>query len=178
MPSTISTFMLPRHRQSPVPGQVEEPAEEPAHSQTQQDSGTDGYRNAHELRQIDTAALGHAGEGGKEDDDKDIIAGGSGENELGNAFPGTPALLHQADHPGHHHCRGHSPQHGAHDGGFQLGDAQQHGSKQDIGQDLKTGGQEGHEHRRTSHPAQVAEIQRKPRLDENDDECHLPQGRH
>lgn len=52
---------------------------------------------------------------------------------------------------------------------------QQHGSKQDIGQDLKAGGQERHEHCRTSHPAQVTEVQRKPRLDENDDECHLPQ---
>lgn len=31
-----------------------------------------------------------------------------------------------------------------HHGGFQPGDTQQHGSKQDIGQDLKAGRQEGH----------------------------------
>ena len=158
-------------------GSLEKAAEEPPHHSAQGHTQDDGHGDVDKVHELGVATLGHAGKGGKEDDDKDIITGGPGQNHLGDALLGAVPRLHQLHHPGHHHRRGHRPQHGAHDGGLHDVDPQQVGGHQHIAQNLKAGGDKGHHHRRTAHLFQVGQVERQARFQQDDDKGHLAQFR-
>ena len=51
---------------------------------------------------FDTYTLGHAHEGGEEDDHEDVVAGGPGHHHLGNALVRAVVAVHQLDHPADH----------------------------------------------------------------------------
>ena len=156
-------------------GGLKEGAEHPARRRAQGHAAHDGHRNGSERRQVRPLPLGHAQEGGKEHDDKDVVAGGAGHHHLGDALFCAPALLHQAHHAGHHHRRRNRRHHRAHHRRFGQRKAQQHRSQQHIGRDFKAGGHKAHHHRRAAHLFQVRQIQRKARFEQDDDKGHLPQ---
>ena len=135
----------------------------------------DGGRYGEQRGGGEAAALCHAGKGGKEHDDKDVVHRCPGQNQLGDALLRPPALVHQPDHPGDDDCRGDGGHHRAHDGRVQRGNAQQPGRQQYHAEDLKAGGDKAHEKGGTAHPLQVGQVQGESRPGENDDEGQLPQ---
>ena len=121
------------------------------------------------------AALGKAGEGGEEDDDEDVVHRRPGQDELGDAVVGAVALLHEPEHPGHHHGGGDGGHHGPHDGGVQQGDAQEGRGQQKHPRHLEAGGDETHEDGGPANPFEVVHLEGEAGPGEDDDEGQLPQ---
>ena len=134
-----------------------------------------GHRHPGQSGGGEGASLGHAGEGGKEDDNEHVVHRGPRQHHLGDALGGAVALLHQLEHPGHDNGGGHRPHHRPHDGGVQGAHPQQPGSQHHHAQNLKGGGQEAHEDGGPSRPAQILHIQTQARPGEDNDQGQLPQ---
>ena len=163
------------HRVFPGIGGLKELAQgQPGH-RTQGHTQYDGDRDVHKIHHIGMAALCHTGKGGKQHDDKDIIAGSPRQDHLRDALFHAVVLFHQLHHARDDHRRGDRTQHSTHHGRFHPGNAQNGRRKQEKCQNLAAGRHTGHHHRRAAHLFQVRQVERKPRLDEDDDECHLPQ---
>lgn len=94
-------------------------SQQPARQRAACNAKQDGYGNTGKIHGGYGAALGHAREGGKQDDNKYVIQGSPGQNQLGNPLIGAVAGFHQLHHFRHDHGRGNGAQHCAQDGGFQ-----------------------------------------------------------
>ena len=121
------------------------------------------------------ASLSHARKGGKQHNDEDVIAGGACHNQLGDALVRAVPALHQLNHAGDHHRRGHGCQHGSHHGSLCPGDAQHQRGQQHKSQNFAAGGHPGHKHGGTAHFFQVGQVQGKPRFQQDDNQRHLAQ---
>ena len=151
------------------------PGQHKADEQAEGGSQHDGHRHPCQGGGGEGAVLGHAGEGGEEDDDEHVVHRGASQHHLGDALGGAVALLHQFQHPGYDNGGGHRTHHCPHDGGVQGAHPQQPGGQDHHAQHLKGGGQEAHEDGGPSRPAQIVHIQTQARPGEDDDQSQLPQ---
>lgn len=115
------------------------------------------------------------GEGsGKEEDGKDVITGGAGEDELRDVFRSAVFFFNEIDHAGDDNGRGRGAEDSAHYRGFHGSDGKEAGGKEKEGSELKGGREKGHENGRASYFFEVGEIDGEARFDEDDDKGHLP----
>ena len=81
------------------------------HRQTHRHAQQDGHRDVDKTEQRGTFALHHAHKGGEQNNDVHVIHRRSCKDQLRNALLSAVALVHEPDHPRHHHCRGDRRQH-------------------------------------------------------------------
>ena len=142
---------------------------------TDHDAKQDGYRNVYEIHDVCRTALSHARKCRKQYNDKNIITGCPGHNELGYTFFGAIIRFHELNHTRDDDGRGNGSEHRSHDCCLDFGNAEQSRCQQNISDDFECGGNKGHQNRRTTDLFQVRKIQRKPGLDQDNDQCHLSQ---
>ena len=118
---------------------------------------------------------------GEDDDGKDVVQGGAGQDEGGNALLGPFALLHEINHHGDHHRRGDRADNGPQHGGLQPGKLEQVHRRQAHRGDLAGGGDEAHEQGRAGGAVQglPAQGEAGPEQDDNEgDFAEIRRDRH
>ena len=109
----------------------------------------------------------------KQHNDEDIVARCAGQDHLRDALVRSATAFHQLHHARHDDRGRHRREHRAHDRRLHARDAKEARREQHIADDLARGGQARHQDRRAADFFKVAQIERQPRLEQNDDECEL-----
>ena len=86
---------------------------------------------------------------GKDDDGKNVVQGGAGQDQGGNPLFGPFALLHEMDHQGHHHRGGDGADNRSQHCGLEPGERQEVDRGHGDGGHLHEGREKAHEQGRT-----------------------------
>ena len=154
-----------------------EPPEEAGGADSHQGAGGDAEQDRdREFEEGDEgqfAALGHADEGGEEDDHVDVVDRGAGHDHLRDPLRGAASLLDQFEHArdddGGGDRREDRPEHGR----FDQRKAEQQRSEDEDSDEFEGRRQKRQQERRPADFLQVAEVEREPGAQQDDHERDL-----
>ena len=145
------------------------------HRQTHCHTQQNGHRDVDKTEQRGTFPLHHAHKGGEQNNDVHVIHRRPCKDQLRDALLYAVALVHEPDHPRHHHRRGNCRQHRTQDRRLQKRQPHELRCQQKHPHQLKRRRNKAHQNGRPPQFFQPGSIQSQPCTGENDDQGHLPQ---